>query len=295
VFTEFPSAVETMKEGEEVTMRISKTFLSVAVMAAGGLLVATVAMAQVAPPTPAPTSCETPNFSAVVTAGPTVVPCVESTTGQCTEISYAVSGSGFKSTDHVFAFEGLGTAYVKDESGNVCSPSPCNIFPECVGDNLDDVGAYACHEQVSRVNANATKSTSFTVGLAGQRNASATSVVIKKGKITDACRILGIGGGTVANPLATTTPDLEEVLGGKCKVHVQTDPQTGVVTVKAVTGCTSVEGPFPIGSIKIQVGTDQSEPVPVELSEGFNFILGTGSCTYKQYYPTTGPVYKICY
>lgn len=273
-------------------MRTSKVFL-IAVMAAGGLLVATGAMAQVAPPIPPPTSCQTPNFSAVVTAGPTVVPCADSTTGQCTEITYSISGTGFKSTDHVFAFEGLGVAYVRDDTGAVCSPSPCNIFPECVGDTLDGLGAYACHEQVARINANATKSTSFTVGLAGQRNPSATSVVIKKGKITDACRILGIGGDTAVNPLVTTTPDLEEVLGGKCKVHVHTDKQTDVTTVSLVSGCLSLEGPFPVSSVQVSVNGEVS--FPIELSEGFNFILGSGSCTYKQYYPTKGPVYKICY
>jgi hypothetical protein len=288
-----PSNVENgrKREGEEVAMRIKKAFLCSAVVAAG-LITATAAMAQVAPPLPPPTSCTTTNFSAMVTAGPTFVPCGQSSTGQCTEITYSISGSGFKSTDHVFAFEGLGTAYVKDETGNLCGSS-CNIFPECVGDTLDDLGAYACHEQVTRVNANATKSTTFTVGLAGQRSSSATSVVIKKGKITDACRILGIGGDTAPNPLATTTPDLEEVLGGKCKVHVKS-VQGQVISVTQVgTGCTSIDGPFPVGSVQISVN---GEPLfPIELSEGFNFILGSGSCTYKQYYPSTGPIYKICY
>ena len=54
-----------------------------------------------------------------------------------------------------------------------------------------------------------------------------------------------------------------------------------------------VSDPMPVGSVKVDV--DGSGPQPLEFSEGFNFIVGNGSCTYKQYYPTTGGIYRICY
>jgi hypothetical protein len=296
VFPVFPSTVKTMKEGEEVAMRMRKAFLSMAVLAAGGLLAATAVMAA-DPPGPPQPECFANTFSAKA-YGPFSVSCNESSTGQCTEIKYEISGSGFKSTDHAFAFEGIGVAYVKDENGNVCSDSPCNISTACTGGNLEDLGDYACHEQVVRVNANSSKSTVFTVGLVGQRSPGRTTLVVKKGKTTEACPILGIGFESAANPLATTTPELYEVLGGKCLVHVKT--VAGKTTIVSATKvdpngdyeCTFSE-PIPVGSVQVDV--NDSGPRPVEFSEGFNFILGPGSCTYKQYYPPTGAIYKICY
>jgi hypothetical protein len=301
---EFPPAIRTMKEGEEVAMRIRKAFLSTAVLATVGLLGATGAMAQ-APPPP-PSSCSAGAYTVTVTSGPTVVPCGESFSSdkQCTEIEYTVSGTytDFTSTDHVGALEGLGVAYVRTDAG-VCSMSPCKIFPAGQGDNLTGLGIFAPHEQAVRVDPNDIKSSSFTIGLSGVRAASPTSVLVKKGKAINSCRILGIGLEAVDNPLATVTAETHEVLGGKCHVKVTKD-QSGIHVVAdpdvLSNGCSSldVKGPFPPGSVNFTINAANgtaTDAGPLEFSEGLNFIVGSGSCTWKQYYPPTGGIYQICY
>jgi hypothetical protein len=291
------------RKGGEVAMRIRKAFFPFAALVATGLLAATGAMAQaVTPPGPPPPECSTYTFSAKAYGPTPVSDCIYSSTGQCTEIKYEISGDRFKSTDHAFAVEGLGVAYVKNEVGQVCatagSNGSCKIFDPCDGDNLSEIGEDECHQQVTRVDANSAKSITFTVGLAGQRGASLASLIVKKGKKTEACPILGIGFESAASPLATVTPDTYEVLGGKCLVHVHTDNTgTKVVSAEPVDpkgnyDC-DVSEPMPVGSVQVDV--NDSGPQPVEFSEGFSFILGPGSCTYKQYYPPAGAIYRICY
>jgi hypothetical protein len=280
-------------------MLFRKAFLSVAVLA-GGLVVAAASMAPAAdPPGPAPTSCAVPGFfAAQVVGAPTFVSCTDSSTGQCTEITYTVTTTDFQSTDHALALEGLGLAYVKNDAGVPCGSS-CAIFPACEGDNLTGIGKYACHEQAVRVNANASKSTTFTIGLVGQRSASPTSIGYKKGRSAATCRILGIGLESAGNPLATFTEEVTETLGGKCKVIARTNKHTGVTTVVEADNnpqeC-EVSGPFPVGSVTVQVNTDGTDDAgPIALSEGFTFLVGTGTCAYKQYYPNTGPIYRVCW
>jgi hypothetical protein len=286
-----------MKEGEEAAMRIRKAFLSSAVMAAG-LIAATGAMAQVAPPGPAPTSCQAGNTIVSVTAGPAIVNCPDSTTGQCTEIQYSVSGSAsdFTSTDHLGALEGLGVAYVKGGT-TFCSPSPCSIFPAGQGDPLTDLGRLAVHEQAVRVNPNDIKSTSFTIGLVGARSSSPTSVVVKKGKAINSCRIQGIGGADAGgNPLATFTSLREDVVGPKnCTIRATTDKTTGVTTVQLTqgsinNGCSLEKINLPDVELTVNGRTG-----PIEYSEGISVVVGTGTCSLKQYYAPAGAWYWICW
>jgi hypothetical protein len=288
--TEFPSTTETtkMRKGEEVAMRIRKAFLSAVVAASVGLMLAgTAAMAQDPDPSP---DCTTTNGWALHADGPTVGPCLGDDTKTCTLVTYTVQSGPSSTPDHVATF-------VRGEV-SIASTNPVTaISNPCDGDSAIGMPSNVdCHETLVRWNNQQSKSQMFQVEGEGARAPIATSVVVKKGNSVGSCAIAGLGL-EATSPLATATPSLDEVLGGRCKVRVESDRPGHVTHVTALSSDCTVEGPFPIGSIEIQVNGDPNTPfpVPVEFAEGFNFILGNGSCTYKQYYPTTGPVYRICY
>ena len=186
-------------------MRTSKAFLSCTTVAAAVLLLAATApMATAgshdsggsgvptAAPSPAPTSCSTGLFSVSVSRGPSFVSCTPTSTnpsGQCTEIEYSVTDGG--TPDHVAAVEGVGVQYVNGPGNKFYAP--------CVGDPVTDLGENACHEQAAKFNPNSSVK-KFTIGLAGQRKSSATTIATKKGSTVCECRIEGVGLEGLTNP-----------------------------------------------------------------------------------------------
>ena len=285
--TVFPSITETMmSKGEEVAMRIKKAFLSVAV-AAAGLLAAPAVMAA-----GLPTSCPAGPWTVTLISGPTVETCQS---GPCVTFTYEVTGS--TAPDHV-------AGLMPVELSNVTGPSPTGnqVYGVGVGDPVFNLGISDVSRKAFKVNPNATvvdykvwlNGTSFSLGL--------VPVKIKKGTkgsyVDGACALAGPAVAEVApNPLATFTEDVVETLGGKCKVKAHTNKSTGVTTVTLVQlgsdpACV-VYPPIPIQNVTVQVGADQLGPV--EFSERFSFLVGIGTCAYKQYYEPNGNVYKVCW
>lgn len=277
-----------------------KAFLSCAAVAVAASLVATIAMAtgySNNTPTPAPTlpptSCFTGgtyNFKIEVSNGPTAVSC-DAPGDQCTEIEYTVSHSTY-TPDHVGALAGRGVWNVEGPGVQWYAPGE--------GDPVFGMGRNALHEQAVKINPVA-KVQKFTITLAGARGPSPTSVFTKKGTKVAGCRILGIGLESGPNPFATTVDDVDEVLGGKCKVRASTNRQTGETTLTLLESlpgytCTTPEK-IPFSNVHIAVTDESGQPQtePLKFSEGFAFVAGNGTCGYKQYYPPSGPVYRVCW
>jgi hypothetical protein len=207
-------------------MRTSKAFLSCTTVAAAVmLLAATSARASdsggsvpTAAPPPPPTSCSTGLFSVSVSRGPSFVSCTPTSTnpsGQCTEIEYTVTGGG--TPDHVAAVEGIGIQYVTGPGNQFYAP--------CKGDPVTDVGENSCHEQAAKFNPSSSVKT-FTIGLAGQRKSSATTIATKKGSNIGKCRIEGVGLEGLTNPFQlVSTTECNNFKG--CVLCIQKDPQTG--------------------------------------------------------------------
>jgi hypothetical protein len=298
--TEFPSTTETtkMKEGEEVAMRIRKAFLSSALVVAAGLLTAaTLAAADL------PRSCKTSDGHWVITlaSGPAVVSDGCPSSSPCVTATYKVEG-----TLNANLVVGLMPTSLTAVTGPATS-SGSQVYDVGQGDPVFCLGCADVSRKAFKANPDATTSTysvwldasSFDIGLG--------PVVVKQGSkgasvVQGACALAVPATAEVQpNPLATFTPDLEEVLGGKCKVHAHTDKQTGVTNVWVVESLDSnhpctISDPIPIEDVKIQVGEDPNYPLAnVELSEGLAFLLGQGTCAYKQYYPTAGPIYRVCW
>jgi hypothetical protein len=296
--TTLPSTTETMTKGEEVAMRNRNAFLSITILAAGGLLSAPPVMAA-----PLPQSCTAGPWTVTLTAGPSVVSCDGT---PCVTATYEITGS--LTPDHV---AGLMPLELFSVTGTNLTGN--QIYAAGVGDPVFGLGASDKSREAFKVNPSAAV-VDYTVWLNGASfDLGLVPVKIKKGtksshssfapanhggsgsSYTDgACALAGPAvAGT--NPLATTTPDLEEVLGGQCKIHVHTENGQSVVTLVtdgSATTC-SVSGPIPIGNVTLKVGED--DPGPVELSEALTVLVGNGTCAYKQYYPTKGPLVKVCW
>jgi hypothetical protein len=292
--TAFPSNMESTKttKGEEVAMRMKKAFLSTAVVTVVGLAAAT-AMAQ----TPS-TECIEGFWTLTLESGPVPGSCnlAASTSGQCTRWNYKiVSSNRNKVPDHVAgaADDRLLDVETPQDSGNQLyfGTDAEPVFGLGSGDITTTAWKLNPYDNVF----------SFTLVMDGiDTTTGLIPVDIKKGGTKAYCAIAGPAPtASDANPLETFVEETEEVLGGKCKVRAKTDKLTGETVVELLPGsdpdCEDPEK-IPIDQVKVLVddGTG-GRAEPVLLSEGFSIILGTGTCIYKQYYPTRGPVYRICW
>jgi hypothetical protein len=279
-------------------MRIRKAVLSCAMVAVAALVTATsVAGSDV------PTSCTTSDghWQVALTSGPSVVTAGCPSASPCVTATYTVST--LQGTTGPNIVVGLMPASLTTVTGENLSGN--QTYTPGVGDPLFCLGCSDVSRAAFKVNPNATVSR-YTVWLdASSFNIGLGPVVVKQGSkgasaIQGTCALaVPAVGQAASNPLATFVSDTDEVLGGKCKVHAHTNKQTGVTTVTltgpvdpGTTTC-DITGPIPIGDVQIQVGSDMAGTV--ELSEGFAFLVGNGTCAYKQYYPTTGPIYRICW
>ncbi len=270
-------------------MRIKKAFLSAAVVTVVGLLAAP-AMAQ-APET----VCEKGFWTLRLTAGPVLTTCnhPNSISGQCTTWTYTVDSPPNKVPDHIAGAADTRLLGVESAqaTGNL-------LFYGEEAESVFGLGGGDITTTAWRLNPFENQF-SFTLVMDGTDTTTGlVPVDIKKGGTKAFCAIAGPAPvASAANPLATFVEEVEEVIGGRCRVKAKTDKTTGETTVTLISGnnC-EIFDPIPIEDIKISIsagpgGTDE----PVLLSEALTLILGSGTCAYKQYYPTRGPVYRICW
>ena len=294
--TVFPSTTETMmSKGEEVAMRTrNKAFLSGAIMAAVGLLAAPAVMAA-----DLPRFCTAEGWTITLVGDPVLMSTGCPVSSPCVKTTYEITIDGALRVDqdHV---TGLSHRALYAVTG-VDITTGSRTYAVGLGEPFG-LGAGDTSRSAFKVNPNGNQATYVLWHDTTSTDLGLVPVKVKKGNRIGACPLAGLAEvEAAANPLATFTPDLEEVIGGKCKVHATTNKHTGVTTVHLLTheedpasdlNC-SLEGPFPIGTVTVQVGG--FDVGPVKFSEGFNFVVGPNSCGYKQYYEPGGPVYRVCW
>lgn len=264
-------------------MQTKKYFLFCGV-ATGVLIAATAAMGQIPPPGPVPTSCTLAGYPVAVTSGPSLVNCTGSTTGVCTEIEYTVSSTA-SPPDHIVFWQGVGVVSV---TGDIQS-SGVQIFPVGEPDNLTNaVGTFARHEQAIRANPNAGNA-KIVVRLAGNRGKNASSLLIKKGKVIESCRIVGVGLETGPGLFDEITTSQTFQVGG-CIIKAQT-PAMGPVVVTTSSPCT-LSGPFDVEDLVISL---PGLPASAALAAVDLTLIHEGStCTTKQIPDGSGKLYTVC-
>jgi hypothetical protein len=212
-------------------------------------------------------------------------------------VTYTYEVSGSVAPDHVAGLMPLALLNVTGDN-----PSGNQTYDAGVGDPVTLLGIGDMSREAFKVNPNGTVF-HYTVILEGQSFAMGlVPVRVKKGKTQAGCALAGPVEAEVGpNPLATFTPYVEEVLGGKCKVKAETDQQTGETTVSVigpVNGphtCTLTKLDFEDVNVEVTVNGSGEPAAQLLFSEAFTFIAGSGTCAYKQYYPNTGPVYRVCW
>ena len=196
----------------------------------------------------------------------------DGTTSLGTEIEYKVTSNYGLSPDHVLVLAGYGV--------DVVIPEARNVYEPCVGDTgTTYLGIHDCSSIAVRMNKNNDTQT-FELAVLGDEDPTNSSIVVKKGKVIEECRIASLGKrDDTFDPHAQVTAAQEITFKG-CTVTIPTDTSTGEGGVATITGdnCVFVANAEPV-SVGELVVNGQSVGT-LTFGDG-SLSSGTASCTTK--------------
>jgi hypothetical protein len=204
----------------------------------------------------------------VVASGPIDVPCPAPAGGQCTEMQYDVQPLVGVQPDHVAILAGHDLTVVGADSRNVALP--------CDGDSVTLIGIRDCSTQAVRMNQEA-ETDLFNLVVAGEAQPVGSSIVIKKGKTIEECRIASLGLQQVTCDPKAQQSSKETFTFGDCEVEITLNPCTGdPLSARTISGDCAI-GAVSIDEIKIEInGVIQD----VTVGEGW-LSSGNDSCTTR--------------
>jgi hypothetical protein len=218
----------------------------------------------------APFECTTNgdgNWSIVATA-PEVTTCPSG--GTCTKITYEIVPLKNKSPDHVATLVEHDQIVEVSESGDV--------YTKCEGDPVTEVGLRDCSTKAVRLNEEGDTGTFDLYVQGDQAVATGSTIVVKKGRIVEECRIASLGASCepVCDPKAQTASK-ETFVFDDCEVEIALNPCTGdPLSATTVSGDCAV-GAVSVDEIKLVInGTTQN----VTVGEGW-LSSGEDSCTTR--------------
>jgi hypothetical protein len=268
-------------------MRISKMYLSVAIVAA--LLVAPAVMAEVA------TSCTTSDGNWTITLEHV------SPSGSGVVASYLVEGT---LTPNLIV--GTASSALTGVTSVDANANGIQTYYGAEGDPLYDLAANDGTLAAFKINPQLSVGPpvhyelefSFSDYVLVSRQ-----VIIKYGSkgnsvIEGGCAIAVPTEGS-SNPYETKEIDETEVIGGKCVIHAKTLPN-GEVDVQLIPGVSdpncSISDPIPPEDMTVSFNGGSPQPLKFNGGGRNNVIIsGTGSCGWKQYYPNWGSWRYICW
>jgi hypothetical protein len=217
----------------------------------------------------APEQCTTNGGSWTVVAGDTFP--AQCAAASCTGISYTILRNTNLVPDHV--------ALLVDHDAAVVVPASRDVAAPCAGDAGTQLGTRDCSSRAVRVNQNSETST-FDLVVEGDLIPVGSSIVVKKGKIVEQCRIATLGSQNFyfdakAQVATQQTFDFEG-----CQVTIPTSVETGEGGAATITGqgCAFVANGLPAGIAKLIV---DDKDVGF-LSYGTGYISsGSDSCTTR--------------
>ena len=254
----------------------AKTYLGAVTVVLGGLLVAGAAIsfpAGVPVATPAPLSCTTPSGGWTISlvsnspggAIPYAAPCVGNTGKTCSVYKYTISGD---TTASHFLF----TASADMDLDALNPGNTSSAAVPGAGDSTTGYLTLAKHEYPIRLNP--TPGIPVELWFVGRSKPRLSTVVVKKGGLTESCLIAGPGVGVVSDPFQPTTLT-QTVLaaGGKCVANLVYDAAGNVVNVTTNTPGCSVGSPSG-GTLMINGAPLKNNTSP----HGITFGNGTTTC-----------------
>jgi hypothetical protein len=169
------------------------------------------------------------------------------------------------------------------------------IFAPGVGDSILELGLGDQSRKAFKVNPSdqvrsykvVLEGTSFAMGLVPVRVKKGN-----KGKVLEGtCALKGpVTTEGVVNPFERVTT-AETGTVGPCTYTVVTDPVTGEKDIGSTQGCTIAEK-IDLADVEVKVN---GEGGSLLFSEGLSVVVGSGTCVFRQFYPSNGPVFRFCW
>lgn len=206
----------------------------------------------------------------VTATEPRPVACQPSTASDlCTEIDYKVTPLKGLAAEHVAIL--VDHEYTVENTDSYTSRG---VYIGCEGDPVTGLGIRDCSRNAVRMNKES-DTVGYTLSVVGDAAAQASSVVIKKGRVIEECRIASLGP-TTCDPKAQQASKETFTFDG-CEVEITLDPCTNKPLSSRV-----VSGDCAVGEVEIQTlelvinGVSQ----PVTVGDGW-LSSGENSCTTR--------------
>jgi hypothetical protein len=252
------------------TPRLSCWIAAALLLAAGG-----------AAASDAPLQCATNGGGWIVTAtGPW-----DSATcpvADCTGMTYNIAPLRGEVPDHV-------AILVEHDAPIVIPPSTFDT-PPCAGDLVSGLGLRDCSSQTARINQNQQKVGPFDLVVQGVKKPEGASIVVKKGKVIEQCRIASLGVPYDIDPHQQVATQQTYSFKG-CSLTIPVDALTGIPGLATVAGngCKFVANNEPVESLSLTVN---GSPIG-NGTWASDAALSTGddSCTSRL---VSGRLYTIC-
>ena len=214
-----------------------------------------------------PLTCVTSGGNWTVTVnGPSPVNCAGDT---CTELDYNITPNNGLQPDHVAILVEHDIAILPQDGSSVYAP--------CVGDSVTLLGSRDCSKKTVRMNKDSLTGFYQLVG-GGTTAPIGASIVVKKGRTIEQCRIATLGRENFdANAQVTTN---QEINFKGCVVNVPTNPTTGEGGTASISGdnCRFVANGQPVSTGELFVNGMSVG----QLNYGDGSISsGEASCTTK--------------
>lgn len=205
--------------------------------------------------------------------GPRAVACQpDSNAGEadlCTEMDYTITPLKGLAPDHVAIL--VDHEYVVEDDGIYGNYA---VALDCTGDSVTGIGLRDCSRNAVRMNENA-DTKKYQLSVVGDAAPQASSIVVKKGRVMEECRIASLGP-TTCDPKAQQASKETFAFDG-CEVEITLDPCTNKPLSSRV-----VSGDCAVGEVEIQTlelvinGVSQ----PVTVGDGW-LSSGENSCTTR--------------
>jgi len=198
----------------------------------------------------------------------------------CTEIDYRITSlpPNNLGADHIAIL--VDHEYTVDDLD-----TSRNVFLPCDGDTVTQIGIRDCSRQAVRMN-QYDETVGYRLAVIGDAAAQASSIVVKKGKVIEECRIASLGP-TTCDPKAQQA-SRETFTFDDCEIEITLDPCTNKpLSSKVLSGDCAV-GQVEIDSLELVInGVAQ----PVIVGEGW-LSSGENSCSTK--FTRAGDAYITC-
>jgi hypothetical protein len=232
--------------------------------------------------TDAPSQCTTSGGGWTITASDPFEP-ASCPVDRCTGITYNIIKHNGLTPDHV--------ALLVEHDAQIVIPSSTFITQPCAGDTVTALGSRDCSSQTARINQNQQKTGPFDLVVEDVLQPVGASIVVKKGKVVEQCRIASLGAPfEVFDPHQQVTTEQTFDFKG-CKLKVAVDPVTGTPGDGTLEGedCAFVANNVPVQAMSVNIDG-------VELGQGTfitdgHFSNGSESCTTRT---ISGRLYSYC-